>query len=105
VVDEILACISSGDLSQIKQLPISHLQILATYASQMDILLGMAHCNQCSTEGTVLSANKLLKAEDIIRLENWGVVSVPAAKESMSTSLQITPVQKNVEQVYKDSRP
>ena len=97
VVDQIPACISAGDLSQVKQLPVFRDLILAdpgyTCHSQMDILLGMAHCNQCSMVGTVLSADKLFKAEKTIF--GWaigGVVSVPATKESMSTCLRMVPV-------------
>ena len=47
VVDQIPACISAGDLSQVKQLPVFRDLMLAdpgyTCHSQMDILLGMAH--------------------------------------------------------------
>ena len=104
MVDQIPACISTGDLSQVKQLPVFWDLMLAdpgyTCHRQMDILLGMAHCNQCSMVGTVLSADKLFKAEKTIFSRVIGkVVSVPATKESMSTCLRMAPVQENVEKL------
>ena len=104
VVDQIPAYISAGDLSQVKQLPVFWDLMLAdpgyTCQSQMEILLGMAHCIQCSMVGTVLSVDKLFKAEKtIFRWAIGGVVSVPATKESMSTCLRMAPVQEIVEQL------
>ena len=67
---QIPGCISAGDLSKVKELPVFRDLTLADpeyfYNCKLDLLLGIAHCNQCSLVGTVLSDDKFFKAEKTI---------------------------------------
>ena len=102
-MDQIPGCISAGDLSKVKELPVFRDLTLAdpeySYNSKLDLLLGIAHCNQCSLAGTVLSDDKFFKAEKTIF--GWAVGGIseskPSASSPTSNSLTIAPVQKNVE--------
>ena len=104
VVNNIPTCITTGDLSEIKRTPaFSSLQLADpeySSRSQLDLLLGIAHCNICSLNGTVFSVDKTYKAEKTIF--GWavgGVSSTSSANEQASTCMKLAPVQENAEQL------
>ena len=70
VVDDILACVSPVNMSQIKDIHVFQDLTLTdpdySCNCRLDLLLGMVHCNLCSQDGTVFYVDKACKAEKTI---------------------------------------
>ena len=103
VVDDIPACVSPVNMSQIKDIHVFQDLILAdpdySCNCRLNLLLGMVHCNFCSQDGTVFSRDKACKAEKTIF--GWAIGGSPqfssSTHTSASTCLKIAPVQEKIE--------
>ena len=88
-MDDIPACVSPVNMSQIKDIPVFQDLTLEdpdySCNCRLHLLLGMVHCNLCSQDGTVFSMDKACKAEKTIF--GWAIGGSPQFSSFSNASL------------------